>query len=132
MAEKNEHKASDYIEFYTGLILIAAGIFFLLSKAVVHSNYYGWSIGGLNLSTGLVVIPVMIGIIWLFNNPKSILARIITFAGAVFIVASIILTIRISFTLTTMFDYVIMMLLLAAGIGLFIKSFSLARKDNAK
>ena len=132
MVDKNERKASDYIEFYMGIMLIAAGLFFLLSKSVVHSNFYGWSIGGINLSTGIVVIPVMIGIIWLFNNPKSIVARIITFAGAIFIVASIIMNIRISFVTTSMFDYVVMMLLLAAGIGLFIKSISLARKENSK
>lgn len=128
MSEKNSKKASDYIEFYMGIVLIVSGIFFLLSKAVVHSGFGAWSIAGMNISSGLVIIPLMIGIIWLVNNPKSILARLITIAGSIFIIASIIINIRITFTTTSMFDYVIMMLLIAGGIGLVLKSIFLARK----
>ncbi len=128
MSEKSNKKASDFIEFYMGILLIIAGLFFLLSKAVVHSGFYGWSVGGLNISTGVVVVPLMIGIIWLVNNPKSILARLITIAGAIFIVGSIIINIRISFTTTSMVDYIIMMLLIAGGIGLIIKASLMARK----
>lgn len=127
MSEKNSKKASDFIEFYMGILLIIAGLFFLLSKAVVYSGFYGWSVGGLNISTGIVVVPLMIGIIWLVNNPKSILARLITIAGAIFIVGSIIINIRISFTTTSMVDYIIMMLLIAGGIGLIIKASFMAR-----
>lgn len=127
MSEKNK-KASDYIEFYMGIMLIAAGVFFLLSKAVVHSGFGAWSIAGMNVSTGLVVIPLMFGIIWLVNNPKSIIARLITIAGTIFIIGSIIMNIRITFTTTSMFDYVVMMLLIAGGIGLLLKSVFMARK----
>jgi len=128
MANDKEKKASDFIEFYMGILLIIAGLFFLLSKAVVRSGFYGFSIGGLNISTGLVVIPLMVGIIWLVNNPKSLLARILTIAGSIFIVGSIIMNIRITFTTTSMFDYLIMMLLIAGGIGLIIKASLLAKK----
>ncbi len=128
MANDKDKKASDFIEFYMGLLLIIAGLFFLLSKAVVRSGFYGISVGGLNISTGLVVIPLMIGIIWLVNNPKSILARLLTIAGSIFIVGSIIVNIRITFTTTSMFDYLIMMLLIAGGIGLIIKASFMARK----
>lgn len=128
MSNNKEKKASDFIEFYMGILLIIAGLFFLLSKAVVRSGFYGFSIGGLNISTGLVVIPLMLGIIWLVNNPKSLLARILTIAGSIFIVGSIIMNIRITFTTTSMFDYLIMMLLIAGGIGLIIKASLMARK----
>lgn len=82
----------------------------------------------MNVSSGLVIIPLMIGIIWLVNNPKSIIARLITIAGSIFIIASIIMNIRITFTTTSMFDYVVMMLLMAGGIGLVLKSIFMARK----
>lgn len=128
MSEKNNKKASDYLEFYMGIVLIVSGIFFLLSKAVVHSGFGAWSIAGMNVSSGLVIIPLMIGIIWLVNNPKSIIARLITIAGSIFIIASIIMNIRITFTTTSMFDYLVMMLLIAGGIGLVLKSIFMARK----
>lgn len=127
MSDRNK-KASDFIEFYMGILLIVAGLFFLLSKAIVHSGFYGISIGSLNISTGIIVIPLMIGIIWLVNNPKSIFARLITIAGAIFIIGSIIINIRISFTTTSMLDYVIMMVLMAGGIGLILKASFMARK----
>ena len=110
MANDKEKKASDFIEFYIGILLIIAGVFFLLSKAVVRSGFYGFNVGGISLSTGLVVIPLMLGIIWLVNNPKSILARLITIAGSIFIVGSIIINIRITFTTTSMFDYILIFL----------------------
>lgn len=128
MANDNRKKASDFIEFYMGILLIISGLFFLLSKAVVHSGFYDFNIAGLNVSTGLVVIPLMFGIIWLVNNPKSIMARLLTIAGAIFIVGSIIVNIRITFTTTSMFDYLIMMLLIAIGIGLVLKASFMARK----
>jgi hypothetical protein len=127
-----EKKSSDYIEFYIGVIAIAAGLFFLLSKSVVYSGFYTWSVGGLSISSGIVIIPLMAGIIGLVHNPKSFWAKLITIAGAIFIVASIILNIRISFNTTTMFDYVVMMILIAAGIGLILKSSTMARQDNKK
>lgn len=130
MSDKKNNKMSDYIEFYIGIISMAAGIFFLLSKSVVRSSFLGLSIGGINVSTGIVVIPLMAGIIWLVNNPKSIIARIITIAGSIFIIASIIMNIRIYFTTTSLFDYIIMMVLIAIGAGLLIKASKMARQES--
>ncbi len=80
MAENNEkRKPTESIEFYIGLILLAVGLFFILNKTVVSSGwgFYSWRIGSFSISSGLVVIPLIVGIIWLFYNPKSIVAKII-------------------------------------------------------
>ena len=130
--DENKKKASDFIEFYVGLLMMAAGVFFLLSKAVVYSNHFGFTIGGITISSGIVVIPLMAGIIWLMNNPKSLLAKILTLAGSVFIIASIMLSIRIMFTTTTYFDYIVMVVLLASGLGLVIRTYKIARDLNNK
>ena len=130
--DENKKKASDFIEFYVGLLMMAAGVFFLLSKAVVYSNHFGFTIGGITISSGIVVIPLMAGIIWLMNNPKSLLAKILTLAGSVFIIASIMLSIRIMFTTTTYFDYIVIVVLLAAGLGLVIRTYKIARDLNNK
>ena len=83
-----EKKASDYIEFYIGVIAIAAGLFFLLSKAVVRSGFYTWTVGGLSVSSGVVIIQLMAGVRGLVHNPKSFFAKLITIAGSIFIVSS--------------------------------------------
>lgn len=120
---ENKRKPTDTLEFYVGLVLLAAGLFFILSKTMVSSGFYAWRIGSFNVSSGLVIVPLMVGIIWLFYNPKSFLAKLISIAGAVFILASIIMGIHISFTRTTLFDFIIMIILLAAGAGLLIRTF---------
>jgi hypothetical protein len=122
---ENEKKspATNSLEFYVGIVLMAAGLFFLLNKTVVYSGFYNWRIGGFNISSGLVIIPLLVGIIWLFYNPKSWIAKLITVLGGIFIIASIIMSLNIHFTTTTMFDYIIMIVLIASGAGLLLRSF---------
>lgn len=126
MAENREkRKATECIEFYIGLVLLAVGLFFILNKTVVSSGFgfYSWRIGSFSISSGLVVIPLIIGIIWLFYNPKSLVAKILSVLGGIFIIVSIIMNLNIRFITTSMFDYIIMLILMAAGSGLLLKSF---------
>ena len=112
----NKNEPQNTLEFYIGILLMGAGLFFLLNKTIVSSGFSNWRFGGFGgfggfyVSSGIVIVPLIIGIIWLFYNPKSILAKLITILGGIFIVASIIMSLRISFTTTTMFDYVIMII----------------------
>lgn len=129
MAE-NKRKPTDTIEFYIGIVLIFAGIFFLLSKAVVRSSWLTFTVGGVNVSTGLIVIPLMFGVAWLFYNPKSFVAKMITVFGAIAIIGAIILSLRITFTTTSLFDYLIMILLIASGTGMLLRSYKIARADD--
>lgn len=128
MAE-NKRKPTDTLEFYVGLILLAAGLFFILSKTMVSSGFYAWRIGSFNVSSGLVIVPLLVGIIWLFYNPKSFIAKLISIVGAVFILASIIMGIHISFTRTTLFDFIIMIVLMGAGAGLLLRTFFYKSKE---
>lgn len=122
---EGKRKASQSIEFYIGLIFLALGLFFILNKTVVSSGFgfYSWRIGSFSISSGLIVIPLIVGIVWLFYNPKSIVAKIISILGGIFIIASIIMNLNIRFVTTSMFDYIIMLILMAAGAGLLLKSF---------
>lgn len=125
----NKNEPQNTLEFYIGILLMGAGLFFLLNKTIVSSGFSNWrfgsfgGFGGFNVSSGIVIVPLIIGIIWLFYNPKSIFAKLITILGGIFVVASIIMSLRISFTTTTMFDYVIMIVLIASGAGLLLRSF---------
>ena len=127
---ENKRKPTDTIEFYIGIVLIFAGIFFLLSKAVVRSSWLTFTVGGVNVSTGLIVIPLMFGVAWLFYNPKSFVAKMITVFGAIAIIGAIILSLRITFTTTSLFDYLIMILLIASGTGMLLRAYKFARNDD--
>lgn len=124
MSDERKSKPTDSLEFYVGLFLLAIGLFFILTKASVSSfGFYSFHFGGYSLSSGLVVIPLILGVIWMFYNPKSIVARIISILGGIFIIAAIILSVRITFHSTSLFDYIIMIVLVSAGCGMLLKAF---------
>ena len=122
MEETKKENDNEVLQFFLGVIMLGAGLFMLSKRVMVHSSWYSWRIGSFNISSGLVTVPLIIGIIWQFYNSKSIIPKIIITLGVVFIIATIIMSIRISFIPTSMFDYIIIMGLAAAGSGLLLKT----------
>ena len=109
------------LELLIGFVLLAAGLFMLSKRVIVHTGWYMWRIGTFNLSSGTVIIPLLIGIIWYFYNPKSIMSKFIIGISIVFIVVSIIMSVSLNFMATSMFDYILILGMAAAGIGLILK-----------
>ena len=68
------------------------------------------------------MIPLIAGIGLLFFNGRSIAGWILTFCGAIIILAGIITNLEIYFRPTTLFNTVMMLVLLAGGIGLVARS----------
>lgn len=124
MSNENNKKSNsnELLEFFIGIILLGVGLFMLSKRVMVHSNWFSWNIGGFNFSSGLVTIPLIIGIIWQFYNPKSVIPKFIITLGAIFIIITIIMSIRINFITTSMFEYIIIIGMIAAGAGLLLKT----------
>lgn len=112
---------NELLQFFVGIILLGVGLFLLSKRVMVNSSWYVWYWGGFNMSSGTVTIPLIIGIIWYFFNSKSIVPKLIITLSVVFLVLSIIMSVRINFVTTTMFDYVLMFGMIAAGCGLLLK-----------
>ena len=112
---------NELLQFFIGVILLGAGLFMLSKRVMVRSGWHVWRIGGFDLSSGTITIPLIIGIIWYFANSKSIFPKIIITLSAVFLVISIIMSVRISFVTTSMFDYILIFGMAAAGSGLLLK-----------
>jgi hypothetical protein len=117
-----KEEGNDALYFFLGIILLAAGLFMLSKRVMVHSSWYIWSFGGFDLSSGTVTIPLIIGIIWYFVKPKSVIPKIIITLGVVFIIVAIIMSIRINFVTTSMFDYILIFGMAAAGSGLLLRT----------
>lgn len=117
---KNEPISASYelLQLFIGIILICVGLFMFSRRVVVQSNWFGWRIGGFNLSSGTVTIPLIIGIIWYFFNTKSVGAKLLVVLSIILIIVSVIMSLRINFITSTMFDYVLMFGMMAAGAGL--------------
>ena len=122
MSDTNKQKSNDYLELFIGIILLAVGLFMLSKRVILHTSWFGWRIGNFDLSSGTVTIPLIIGLIWFFFNSKSIFPKIIIVLGTLFIVVTIIMSIKINFMPTSLFDYILIFVLAAAGSGLLLRS----------
>ncbi len=114
--------SNDLLQFFLGIVLLAAGLFMLSKRVLVHSSWYTWRIGSFDLSSGTVTIPLIIGIIWYFFNNKSIIPKVIITLSVILIVITIIMSVRINFVTTSLFDYILIFGMAAAGAGLLLKA----------
>ena len=105
--------------FILGSIMAVIGGFLLLHQVQVHSGYWRFfSYGGF----GIALLPFLFGIALLFFNGKSIPGWILTVAGVIIIFAGIIANLEIYFIPTSLFNTLIMLVLLVGGIALIFRS----------
>lgn len=107
------------IEFFVGLGMAIAGAYLLTQQVTVTSGY--WTLWGYN-TFGLSLLPLIFGIGILFFNGKSILGWILLFAGIIVIGTGILMNLQVYFQPTSLFNTIIMLILLAGGIGLVAKA----------
>jgi hypothetical protein len=106
------------VEFFVGLGMAIAGAYLLTNQITVTSGF--WTLWGFN-TFGLTLVPLIFGIGILFFNGKSIPGWILTFAGVIIIGAGVLANLTIYFQPTSLFNTMIMLVLLAGGIGLVAK-----------
>jgi hypothetical protein len=105
--------------FFAGLAMAVGGGYMLTQRVTVTSGF--WSFGGAH-SFGLSLLPLVVGAGMLFFDGKSKAGWVLTLAGAVIILAGVLLNLRIYFEPTSLFDTLVMLLLLAGGLGLVARS----------
>ena len=110
-------------EFFIGAGLAALG-FYLLSNHVSVQTGFGHpgGFGVFGQSFGLTLLPLLLGIGVLFVNGRSILGWALAVGGLLFIAGNILMSMHIYFRTTTLFDTILMFGLIAAGLGLVVKS----------
>jgi uncharacterized protein len=112
------------IEFFIGLAMTIGGAYLLTNQVVVTSSF--WTIWGHN-TFGLSLLPLIFGIGILFFNGKSIAGWLLLFAGIVIIFTGIIMNLQIYFQTTSLFNTIVMLVLLAGGIGLIARGIAVHR-----
>ncbi len=127
---KKRIQNSELKEFAIGVLLFAVGLFMLSMKVRVSSGWYGFYFGSFYMPSGIVIMPLIIGVIWYFANPKSNLSKVIMGLGVIFIIVSIIMSVRLTFTTSTLFEYLLIVLLIAAGLGLILKTVFTDKKEE--
>lgn len=111
--------------FVIGTLMAIAGAYLLTNQVTVTSGY--WSLWNGRSGFGLSLLPFVIGIGFLFFNGKSIVGWVLTVAGALIVFLGIITHMDIYFRPTTLFNTILMLVLLLGGIGLVARSLRPAR-----
>jgi hypothetical protein len=106
-------------EFLLGTGMAVAGGYLLLNQVTVTSGFWSWWGGH---TFGLTLVPFIFGVGLLFFDGRSKPGWLLMFAGLVIIFSGIIANLQIYFRQTTLFETLVMLVLLAGGIGLVARS----------
>lgn len=105
--------------FLIGFAMACASGYLITNQVKVISSY--WSFYGTG-TFGITLLPMLIGIGLLFWNGRSIAGWLLTIAGALFIFAGVIANLHIYFQPTSLFNTMVMLVLLVGGLGLIARS----------
>jgi uncharacterized protein len=106
--------------FIGGCAMLVAGVYLLLARVTVVSAG-AWRWWGVN-AFGLSLVPLVVGIGLLFFNGRSLAGWALTAAGALIIIVGIVANLGIYFGPTSLFDTLMMLVLVAGGLGLIARS----------
>jgi len=106
-------------QFFIGLTMAVVGIYLLLNQVQVTTSF--WTFGRFG-GFGPTLLPLLVGVGFLFYNGKSVIGWLLTGLGLAIILAGILMNIDIYFRQTTLFNTIVMLGLLFGGIGLIARS----------
>ena len=118
---------SDLLIFFAGLLMLSIGLFLLAKIVTVYISFLDGKSFGMN--TGIAFMPLFIGIIWRFIRPESSIAKKVILIGAIIILVSILFSTKTFLRYTGVFDYILIIGLIAVGSGLLFRVLN-RRKNN--
>lgn len=99
--------------------MAVVGVYLLLNQVQVTTSF--WSFGRFG-GFGPTLLPLLVGVAFLFYNGKSVLGWLLTALGLVIILAGVLMNLDIYFRQTTLFNTIVMLGLLFGGLGLIARS----------
>jgi multisubunit Na+/H+ antiporter MnhF subunit len=108
-------------QFLFGLGMLIVGGYLFLDNVVVRTSYrelFGFGAGAFGLS----LIPLLLGVGLLFFDGKSLAGKILTAGGFLIIIAGIIARLTVHYRPLSLFDTILILVLIAGGIGLVARS----------
>jgi uncharacterized protein len=106
-------------EFLLGFVMACAGGYLLTQQVTVTSGF--WQLWGYN-SFGLTLVPLLFGVAILFFDGRSKIGWLLLIAGATILLAGILMNLEIYFRSTSLFNTLVMLVLLFGGLGLIARS----------
>ncbi len=119
-----------------GLGMLVGGLYLLFANVSVSTNYYSVGRTGFfgmisRVPSGMIIIPFIIGIVLIVIFPKNIIPKIVTGLGLLVIVLGIIASVDIRFQAKSLFEFLMMVILIFVGAALCLRIL-LSDKYNKK
>jgi hypothetical protein len=105
--------------FLLGFAMACIGGFLITHQVSIVGSYWGFWGGS---TFGITLLPMLFGVGILFWNGKSVIGWLLTVAGALFILAGVIANMHIYFQPTSLFNTMVMLILLVGGLVLIARS----------
>ncbi len=113
--------------FLLGFGMSLAGGYLILDRAQVVSGYWQWWGSG---TFGLTLVPLLFGIGLLFFNGRSLAGWALTAGGLIIVFAGVLTNLRMFFRQTSLFEFLVMCVLLVGGLGLVARSLKNSNDDG--
>ncbi len=111
---------NELLQFLAGLAMLIAGLFVFSQKVMVTSGFfgYGFRIGGIHMGNGLIMVPFIIGVVWMFVTEGNIASKLFTAASILVVILAVIMTTDISLMHVTLYEWALILVLIFGGAGL--------------
>jgi hypothetical protein len=106
-------------QFFIGLVMAVAGGYLLLNQVQVTTSF--WSFGRYG-GFGLTLLPLLVGVAFLFYDGKSVIGWLLVGLGSVIILAGILMNMDVYFRPTSLYNTLMMLVLLFGGLGVIARS----------
>ena len=125
---------NELLQFLAGLAMLIAGLFIFSQKVMVFSGFFGYGLrlGGVQMGNGLIMVPFIIGVIWMFASEGSFASKLFTAAGVLIIVVAVIMTTHISLVRITLYEWVVILVLIFGGAGLLARILFAGRQTSGR
>lgn len=121
--DSKRHGKNDLLEFLIGLILLGGGLFWIFQSVRVTTSWGTmWRIGGFSMPNGVIIIPLLIGIIMLFVMRRKLFGWIVVAIGILAILLSLMNSVSFHFISKSLFEYILMFGFVAVGAALTLKA----------
>ncbi len=119
---KKDSAGKDLLLLLLGMGMVVGGLYLLFSQLKVSSmwganlTFFGVIKGG--VPSGVIIIPLIIGVFLMVVFPKSIWPKILSGLSVLIIILAVIESVKITYEATDFFTFLMMILLIFIGAGL--------------
>lgn len=120
---KKDNPGRDLALLILGMVLTVAGLYLFFSQVSVSSSFFGgrvdfWGIMGSGVPTGMIIIPLIIGVVLMVIFPDRIWPKVVSGLAVLIILLAIISSVRLSYNNSNFFNFILPILMIFIGAAL--------------